>query len=187
MELNNIINNICPLSADINKLMCQHFEHLDLQKGATILSADKTEKHLYFVKNGLVRAFTDFEGQEVTFWFGTEGQPIIPMNSYVYNKKNYENIELLEDCSLYKIEIIKLQKLYKEYKEIANWGRILAEKELVATERRLITRISMQAKDRYLELLAQHPNLLQRAALRHIASYLGITQVSLSRIRAQIK
>ncbi|WP_312324396.1 hypothetical protein [Soonwooa sp.] len=77
--------------------MCQHFEHLDLQKGIIILSADKTEKHLYFVKDGLVRAFTDFEGQEVTFWFGTEGQPLIPMNNYVYNKKNYENIELLED------------------------------------------------------------------------------------------
>ncbi|MFN3021899.1 Crp/Fnr family transcriptional regulator [Chryseobacterium sp. TY3] len=118
-------------------------------------------------------------------WY-PEGQPIIPINSYAYNKKNYENIELLEDCSLYRIEITKLQKLYKEYKEIANWGRILAEKELVATERRLIMRISMQAKDRYLELLTQHPNLLQRAAFRHIASYLDITQVSLSKIRASI-
>lgn len=186
MELREIINSVFQLSNDACNILAEMFDEIEFRKQSLILEANKVEKHLYFINKGLVRAYTEIDNQEITFWFGTEGHPIIPMNSYVFGNKNYENIELLEDCILYRIEIKKLQGLYLENKEIANWGRNLAEKELVATELRLINRISMQAKDRYLDLLYQHPNLLQRAALRHIASYLGITQVSLSRIRSQI-
>ncbi|WP_300673255.1 Crp/Fnr family transcriptional regulator [Soonwooa sp.] len=186
MNLYDIINSQFQLSPEATSILIDMFDKIELPKQSLILEANKVEKHLYFIKKGLVRAYTEIDSQEITFWFGTEGHLIIPMNSYVFGNKNYENIELLEDCILYRIEIAKLQNLYFENKEIANWGRRLAETELVATELRLINRISMQAKDRYLDLLHQHPNLLQRAALRHIASYLGITQVSLSRIRSQI-
>lgn len=187
MTPKEIINRISTLSTSSNQKLALLFREEAFQKNEILLQANKLEKDMYFIKSGLVRAFTQYKDQDITFWFGTEGAPILPMNSYVYNKKNYEYIELLEDSILYKVSIETLQKLYLENQEIANWGRILAEKELVTTEQRLISRIAMKATDRYLALLSEHPNLLQRASLGHIASFLGITQVSLSRIRAQIK
>lgn len=109
------------------------------------------------------------------------------MKSYVANEKGYEDIELLEDCELYELKAAQLQKLFEEQIDIANWGRKFAEKELVKTEERLISRQFRTATERYINLLKNNPDLIQRVQLGHIASYLGITQVSLSRIRAEIK
>ena len=112
---------------------------------------------------------------------------MISMKSYTQDEKGYEDIELLEDCELYELKKEDLQKLFDSDIHISNWGRKFAEIELVKTEERLISRQFKNATDRYLELLTNHPELIRRIQLGHIASYLGITQVSLSRIRAEIK
>lgn len=109
------------------------------------------------------------------------------MKSYVANQKGYEDIELLEDCQLYELKTKDLQALFEKDIHIANWGRKFAEQELVKTEERLISRQFKTATERYKDLLKNHPDLIQRVQLGHIASYLGITQVSLSRIRAEIR
>lgn len=152
-----------------------------------IFYADKIEENLYILKKGIVRAYYDLEDKDVTFWFGIEGDPILPMKAYVSNDKIYENIELLEDSILFEIKIEDLKNLFETHIEIANWGRRLAEKELVQTEELFISRQFKTATDRYRELMRDHPEILQRVPLKIIASYLGITQVSLSRIRAEIK
>ena len=109
------------------------------------------------------------------------------MRSYVEELPGYEDIELLEACELYELKTEQLQHLFEEDIHIANWGRKFAEQELIKTEERLIQRQFRTASDRYKELLLNHPDLIQRIQLGHIASYLGITQVSLSRIRAELK
>ena len=108
------------------------------------------------------------------------------MKSYVDSHQNYENIHLLEDSILYRLEISALRELFETDIHIANWGRKLAEKELVKTEELFISRQFRTASQRYLELLKEQPEILQRVQLGYIASYLGITQVSLSRIRSDI-
>ena len=80
----------------------------------------------------------------------------------------------------------KLKELFSDDLHIANWGRRYAERELLATEERLISMLSAIASERYKELLEKEPDLLQRLPLGSIATYLGITQASLSRIRAKI-
>ncbi|RZK48415.1 MAG: Crp/Fnr family transcriptional regulator, partial [Pedobacter sp.] len=96
-------------------------------------------------------------------------------------------IELLEDCRLYKIKIADLLALYSVNIELANWGRKIVEAELIATEKRLIDRLFKTATERYHDFSIQTPELIKKVALKHIASYLGVTQVTLSRIRATIK
>jgi len=86
---------------------------------------------------------------------------------------------------LFKLNAAKLQELLKEDIHIANWARRFAELELIKTEERFIARQFKTAKERYEDLVKNHPELLMRIQLGHIASYLGITQVSLSRIRAE--
>ena len=109
------------------------------------------------------------------------------MKSYVENAKGYEDIELLEESVLYELNIQNLHHLFEQDIHFANWGRKLIEKELIKTEEKLISQQFLTAKERYIELLKNRPDLMQRVQLGYIASYLGITQVSLSRIRADIK
>lgn len=168
-------------------MLKKNIEEINLPKHSITIRADKVEKNIYFIKKGIARAFFNIDGNEITFSFGNEGDTIASLKSYIANQKGYESIELLEDCVLYKVNAENLKNLFNENIEIANWGRKFAEHELLKAEERLISRQFGTATERYIELLKNYPDLIQRVSLGHIASYLGITQVSLSRIRTNIK
>lgn len=183
MEFDQIIDNICPLSLHSKTKLNAAMVLVSVPKATILMKSDKVEQDVYFIKKGVVRAFSIFDSAEITFWFGEEGETVLSMRSYIEQQKSYENIELIEDCDLYKIRIDTLKKLYQEDIEIANWGRIFAEKELLKLEGRMISRELLSAKERYDQFMEHQSSLLQRVPLKYIASYLGITQVSLSRIR----
>lgn len=187
MTLVQIINKIYPLSLTSTQKLENAIYEVNFPKGHKLFNEGKIETDVYFIKKGIVRAFSIHDGNEITFWFGHEGDTAISMRSYVQNEPGYETIELLEDSSFYHIKAGDLQHLYNEDINIANWGRKFAENELIKTEERLISRQFKSATERYTDLLKNTPHLLQRVQLGHIASYLGITQVSLSRIRSVIK
>ncbi|AZA74302.1 Crp/Fnr family transcriptional regulator [Chryseobacterium indoltheticum] len=187
MDIEQILDKIYPLSESSKLILKNHIVELSFPKNKILISADKIEKDFYFIKKGIARTFVYTDGDETTFSFGKEGDTIISMKSYIANQKGYENVELLEDCLVYKLNTQDIRKLYTENIEIANWGIKFAENELMKAEDRLLTRQFGTATNRYEILLKNYPNLLQRVQLGYIASYLGITQVSLSRIRANIK
>lgn len=186
MNINEILDKIHPINASSKLKLVECFEEVVLPKNQLIIRSDKVEKNIFFIKKGIARTFSNFDDSEVTIAFGEEGDTIISLKSYILNEKGYENIELLEDCELYKISAIKLQHLFSTDIDIANWGRKFAEQELIKAEQRFISNQLGTATERYLELIKKHPTLIQRVPLGLIASYLGITQVSLSRIRANI-
>lgn len=187
MDIHQILNNIYPLTDASRQSVVDLVREVSFHKGHKLIKADKIEHSIYLVKKGIVRAYANLDGNEITFWFGQEGDPVISMRSYVSGQKGYEDIELLEDCTFYELKISDLQKLFSKDIHLANWGRRFAEKELIKTEERLISRQFRPAIERYKELLHDHPDLVQRVPLGHIASYLGITQVSLSRVRAELR
>jgi len=187
MNIDQIIDSIYPLPEESRSALKKSIAEVSYSKGHLLFRADKIEMNIYFIKKGIVRAYTHQEENELTYWFGKEGQTVISMRSYVEGRKGYENIELLEDSELYVLKAKDLQKLFKEDIHIANWGRKFAEQELIIMEERFISRQLRTATERYKELLNDDPGLIQRVQLGHIASYLGITQVSLSRIRAEIR
>lgn len=187
MEIDPILDNIYWIPESSKQLIKEGILEARYSKGTMLLKSDKVEKSIYFIKKGIVRAYSSQVNNEVTFWFGKEGDTIISMKSYVADERGYEDIELLEDCELYELKTTHLRKLFNEDIHVANWGRKFAERELVKTEERLISRQFRTAKERYQELVKDNPDLMQRVQLGYIASYLGITQVSLSRIRAEIR
>ncbi len=187
MTIDQILDNIHPLPDTSKSIIKDCISEISYPKGHILLRADKIEKRIYFIKKGIVRAYANSAENEITFWFGKEGDAVISMKSYVSNQKGYEDIELLEDCELYELKTESLQKLFEKDIFITNWGRRFAEQELIKTEERLISRQFRTAKERYIELLENNSDLIKRVQLGHIASYLGITQVSLSRIRAEVK
>lgn len=187
MEIANIISAIAEIPNDSMSRVLTGIKQVEYPKGHILLSTDRVEKTIFFVKKGMVRAYLQQGDRELTFWFGKEGDTVVSMKSYVEGKKGYENIELLENGELYALETSFLLALFDTDIHIANWGRRFAEKELLKTEERLISRQVKTAAERYQYLVQDHPALLQRVQLGHLASYLGITQVSLSRIRKEVK
>ncbi len=187
MELSAIIDTIYPIPRTSKPRFLDAFEEVSFPKNHMLFQSGKLESKVYLIKRGLVRAYTFQDGQETTFWFGKEGEPILSMRSYVQNEKGYENVTLVEDSELFVIKSDVLNKLFNEDLHIANWGRKLAEQELIKTEERIVSSQFKTASERYRELLEKSPELIQRVQLGHIASYLGITQVSLSRIRSEIR
>lgn len=183
MNLADILKKTSPLPVEDFSLLENIFDEVEFNKGTILFNQDKTERKFYFIKRGIARAFTTTDGNDITFWFGQEGDPILSINSYISNKAGYETIELLEDAILYETSNQLLNELYESNKNICNWGRKLAENELIKTEQRFIARLTGNSKQRYEYLIHNYPGLINRVQLGYIASYLGITQVSLSRIR----
>ncbi|MFC3561277.1 Crp/Fnr family transcriptional regulator [Pedobacter jamesrossensis] len=188
--MHNQLKNIgifSSLSNEALKLLAECFSVVNHYKGEILVQAEKTEPYFYVIIEGIARAYSDGENQQITFWFGQKDNILFSYNSYINNKPGYENIELLENCKLYKIKIADLLCLYAVNIELANWGRKIIETELIVTEKRLIDRLFKTATERYQDFLVQTPELGKKVALKYIASYLGVTQVTLSRIRATIK
>lgn len=186
--MNKVISRIqllYPLPETSFNLLTGLLEKVELGKGHILFQEGRIKHDIYFIEKGIARAYCNQGDTELTFWFGMEGDFIFSYNSYIHNRPGYETVELLEDAVLYKTTTPALLQLFLTDNALANWGRKLAEQELVKTEERFISRQFKTAAERYQELLEKTPELLQRVQLSHIASYLGVTQVTLSRIRAE--
>lgn len=181
------IQSIYPLQPIDLQLLTSAMERVVLPKNHLIISAEKVERYIYIIEKGIARAYNNTDKQQTTFWFGEETDFILSFNSYINQQPGYENIALLEDSILHRIANNTLQLLYNSNVNLANWGRKLAELELLKTEKRLINKQFKTATERYQDLISETPSLIQRVQLTHIASYLGVSPVTLSRIRAEIK
>lgn len=181
----NIINSIYPLDEKHLQLLLKEMRQVSFPEKHLLFRAGQICPTAYFIEKGVVRGYYEDKDKEVTLCFGMEGDVILSYNSYINNTPGYENMMLLEDSILYAFETDALQSLFNTHAALANWGRKLAELELIKTEKRFMDMLSRSAAERYNELMQQMPSLLQRVQLGYIASYLGITQVSLSRIRAK--
>lgn len=186
MDIYEIIGHIGPLPEDSLRRLAGELTEVSCAKGDRILETGKTERNIFFVARGIVRAFLPIDGRDITFWIGTEGATVVSLKSYVLGASGYETVECVEPTLLYALNQNVLTDLYQQDIHIANWGRKFAETELLQTEERFIPLLFTTAAQRYRALLEKQPHLLQRIPLEHLASYLGITPVSLSRIRAQI-
>lgn len=118
----------------------EHISEVSFPKGHILLRANKVENSIYFIQKGIARLYTQTPDNEITFLFCKEGDTLMSLKSYVTGQKGYEDVELLEDCELYQLKTEVLENLYQSDIHIANWGRKLAELELVKTEERFIAR-----------------------------------------------
>lgn len=186
MEALDIIHAIGHLSTDESHKLADLFEPIHLEKKKIVIEANKTARHIYFLKEGACRIYYHKEEKEVVLDFCFPGDVLISLNSYIHGSPGYETIETLENTCLYKVDILKLQSLFEQSISIANWGRKLAELQTLKIEFRLMSKLFNTAAESYNELLRRSPEIVQRIKLGYIASYLGISQVTLSRIRAKI-
>lgn len=139
---------------------------------------------LYLIKTGIARAFYYKDGQDITAHFAFEKTTITAIDSFIQRKRSRYNIELLEDATLAKVSHKDLYGLLEKKPEYEKFVRIYLEQIYVDLAERVEDLVFNTAKERYNKLLAKYPEILQRVNLKHIASYVGITPETLSRIRA---
>lgn len=155
-------------------------------KGTILLKEGEICQHMYFLTKGFARGFYYQNGKDITSWFAMENDIATPFDSFVCQRPSYESVEILEDSILYAINYKDLQQLYRQYPEYNIIGRKLTEKYYVELMTRTMSFQFQTATERYHELLEHQPQLFQRTSLGHIASYLGISQETLSRVRTKI-
>lgn len=183
-ELLQSFRRLTPVSPETWNLFLSKTEEVSYPKGHLLFKAGQKAPYSYFIIRGYARGFFYENGKDITFWFASQGMTLLSMNSYHSGAAGYENIELLEDSHLLRISNKDLIALYETNIELSNLGRRLSDVFILYLEKTLMEKNFMSASERYEALIKRDPEVLLKSPLKHIASFLGISQVSLSRIRA---
>jgi len=160
-----------------------HFEDRKFFKNEFFLREGKVSDLLYLA-DGLMRAYTfDLKGDEVTMNFFAKGRQVFDHASFFLQTPTEENIQAVTDCIGYSITFEKMNTIFHSIPEFREYGRGMLVKELVSYKKRTLAMINKSAEQRYEDLIKDDKEIFQSAQLKHIASYLGVTNSSLSRIR----
>ena len=162
------------------------FEQQVFSKNDYLLTGGKICRHLYFLEKGALRGYYDLDNKEITHWFAFENDFVTSFHSFITQQPSVENIQFLEGSIVWCISKEKLTALFNEYHEIERLVRIAYEKYYIRLEERFVGSQFKTASERYENLLHQSPHMLERVPLGYIASYLGISQETLSRIRGRL-
>ena len=184
-SLVDFIHNRVPLSSADQQLVDAVCLSQVFTKGHRLIKQDKTAKRLYFIQEGSARSYYIHEGKDVTSWIYPEGQLITSWTSFYTQSPSYENVELTEDSKVMSIDYDQLMALYQQSPKMQEFGRVIVEDQLVFIDYFYKGFMFMSAKEKYDLLLSIFPDVTQRVNLGHIATFLGITQGTLSRIRNQ--
>ena len=168
-------------------LVLSGYQKVLVKKNEYILKQDKVCDAYYFVADGFLCSYAiDYDGNEVTTNFFSKADLIFLVPSFFFRLPTKENIQARENCVLWKKDFDVFQEHFNALEKYREWGRAHLVKNFFALKQRSLSMITETAKERYENLLYNNPEVLQKASLKYIASFLGITDSSLSRIRKEI-
>lgn len=180
-----MMTSLYPVSDDTIQLLKDNVTLCHFPKKYQLIKANQYSRSAYFIEKGMTRSYWLVNGEEITTSFSCEGGIVFSMDELYYNKMSEESVETLEDVVAYKITLSDLIRLFQTNIELANWGRIIHQNEYRRLHRSHKDRLTLSAKERYEEFMQQFPQICQRVQLGYIASYLGITLPTLSRLRSR--
>lgn len=187
IKLINFILSIVQIPKEDAEEITKYFQFFRIKKGDFILQAGNISDDYIFLQDGLIRSFLfDLEGNEVTTDFYLENNVAFEITSFFNRTPSETNMEAVTDCIGFKINYDSLNQLFHSKPAFREFGRSILVKEFIASKKRNYAMINQTAEDRYKNLLLTKPQILKHAPLKHIASFLGITDSTLSRIRAKM-
>jgi CRP-like cAMP-binding protein len=183
-ELFNYFDRFQVLSMPAKSSIQSICSEIHLPRNHELQSVGQTCRTIYFLKKGVARIFYFKDHVDVTESFSFENNLVVRYESLIGETPSNKGIQLLEESDLISINSKKLFAMFSDSQEIESLFRKIIENELVDQIRRTESLQFHTAEERYSDLIRQSPNVVQRIPLKYIASYLGITPVSLSRVRA---
>jgi CRP/FNR family transcriptional regulator, anaerobic regulatory protein len=183
----NCIEQITPLTESDKQLCRTYFEVAEFSKNTLIEKAGTIHLYQNFVLEGYLRKFKlDDHAQDITIDINTEPCFFTSYNAMMERTISDENIEAITDSVLLRIKRDDIDILLENSKSIHTYTVLLFQKVITERSQQIFDFANSSAKDRYLKFQKKHPDLIKNIPLQHIASYLGITPQSLSRIRTEI-
>ena len=165
----------------------QAFVQKKVEKQAYFLREGDITRTYWFMESGLARSFAiDVDGKEVTTDFFSTGDIVIDWASLMLQHPTREYIQALEPCIVWEIDFETFQELFHSIEGFREAGRTRLVESYFVSKNHRVSMIMDQAKGRYLRMMKTQPEIIQKAPLKYIASYLGITDTSLSRIRKDL-
>lgn len=183
-SLARFISHHLPMPEEVLAEITSNFDERTIPKSHFFLSEGEFSKEYLFLESGFMRAFTlDLHGNEVTTNFYAPNNVVFEVSSFFTHTKSKESIQALADCRGYVISYDKLNNLFHSLPSFREFGRAMLVMGYVGLKERTFSLINQTAEQRYAQLIQTKPEIVQHAPLKQIASYLGVTDTSLSRIR----
>jgi CRP-like cAMP-binding protein len=184
--LTDFVKQIYPASGELLKFIDDRSFTCSVGKGKYIIKAGELSRHLYLIRKGVIRAYIKDGNKEITTWITAENEIITSIRGFHLQQPSLENIQAIEDCELVGASYDDLQLIYEMFPEMNIVGRKLLEQYYIdAEERAYIARLS-KASIKYDYFLDTKGHLANRIHLKYIASFLGMTIETLSRIRSKL-
>ena len=169
------------------QLINNAFKKVKFNKGAVLIEEGETVNTQYFIMEGCLRSYRINKlGKEFTVQFGVKDWWISDYTAFFSSEKAIMTVEVIQDAILYRITNEQKEFLYNQVPKIEHFFRLKLEKAFASFQKRIIANLSLTAAERYINFITTYPNIEQSVKNYHIASYLGITTESLSRIRKEL-
>jgi CRP-like cAMP-binding protein len=186
-KLINFLQQILPMPEEKAKLIASYFEFKQYHKNDYILKAGEVCTESHFLGEGFARSFAvDIDGNDITTDFYST--PIFANDFLSFFKRipATENIQTLSDCNTWVINYEDLQICFHTIPEFREFGRMMLINNYSRLKNRMLGMIQLTAEQRYAKLIQSYPEIFQNASLKTIATYIGVTDTSLSRIRKEM-
>ena len=187
--MNRLIESIklyTPLNELETRLLQNAVAKKVYQKNEIIFKEGAISEEIYFLTKGCVRLFYNVDGKDKTAFFYTEGQFICAGESYTFNLPAIENYQAVEQAEIFVFTKSKIKMLLEEVPRFEIIARIATENELITCQRVIASFVTKSAEERYLDLLSTQGELFRRVPQQYIASFLGVSPETLSRIKARV-
>ncbi len=184
MNITDLLITLVPFTHhELNDILA-HFKKVSVPKNEILVRQGEVCKTLYFVEQGMGRSYYLNEGgKEITQWFFGVGKFMSSLDSFFQQSPSLYYLEVLEDSVLYTISKEEIDKLFAKYHKMEKLGRLVSTEMLTRVVNKLNAIQFQTARERYDYMLAEFPDIAYQVPLGHIASYLGMTQETLSRVR----
>lgn len=181
-----VVSQLSPLSAEGKQALADILQYHEVPKGYLLARAGTICNHLYFVESGLTRTYYIKDEKDVTDWLSSEDSFACSVISFISRTPDRRIIETLEPSVLWSLQYYELEQLCARYHDVEHFVRSLLSFGMIRMQKRFDDLHFATAAGRYNELMQTAPALIQRVPLGILASYLGMTQETLSRIRARL-
>ncbi len=186
-QLYDHINGISPLSDEIWADMSGCWHELELGRKQVITRIDEVEKYLYFVVEGVQRAYIDRDGKDATLVFSYTGSFSGIVDSFLLQQPSKYCLETITRSKLLRIHHNDFTRLSENYKDLESWTKVALTHTLAGTLERNIELLSYSAEERFVTLLRRSPQVLNMIPHKYLASYIGVDPTTFSKLLSKVK
>lgn len=186
LELKKRIEELSPLTEEEWADISTKWKQKTFEKNEYLLKAGQIESKFYFVYRGVHRVFGDRDGEEINVGFAYDGEYSGVFDSFLAQIPSDLYLQSITESEVLYIEFMDMMELFDKYKSIERWGRLFNAKMLIAMARRQMEARSYTAEEKFQRLFNQSPHIFQLVPLKYLASYLGMTPETLSRMRKKM-